>query len=86
MKPVVVAFPADGRLSKAIHMEMAAAEHLAILRAVIRRDAAEAQTLLDARIGQGQRHALELFFDRTCASRSRQPALLHRHPLSYAGR
>jgi DNA-binding GntR family transcriptional regulator len=55
---------------KAAHVQESAEEHLAVLRALLRRDPAEAQNLLAAHIEQGKRHALELFFDRTLASRS----------------
>jgi len=55
---------------KSAHVQESAQEHLAVLRALVRRDAMAAQDLLAQHIEQGKRHALELFFDRTLPSRS----------------
>jgi DNA-binding GntR family transcriptional regulator len=51
----------------AAHMREAGVEHLAIVRALLRRDTAEAEQLMWKHIQTSKRNALELFFEKAAA-------------------
>jgi DNA-binding GntR family transcriptional regulator len=59
---VLVALAQDGLVE---HVHSAAAEHLEIVQAIVKRDPVAAEHLLAAHIENSKRHALELFLRRT---------------------